>query len=31
MPTTSLPQGAFDVIADPQRAAFALFEGHFDD
>ena len=31
MPTTPLPQGAFNVIADPQGAAFALFEGHFDD
>ena len=31
MQTTPLPQGAFNVIADPQGAAFALFEGHFDD
>jgi predicted enzyme related to lactoylglutathione lyase len=31
MPTTPLPQGAFNVIADPQGAAFALYEGHFDD
>jgi len=31
MPTTPLPQGAFAVIADPQGAVFALFEGSFDD
>ena len=31
MPTTPLPQGAFNVIADPQGAVFALYEGHFDD
>jgi uncharacterized protein len=31
VPTMRVPAGGFAVIADPQGAAFALFEGDFDD
>jgi predicted enzyme related to lactoylglutathione lyase len=31
VPTMRVPAGGFTVIADPQGAAFALFEGDFDD
>lgn len=30
-PTLQLPNGAFTVLADPQGAVFALFQGDFDD
>jgi uncharacterized protein len=31
VPTMHVPNGAFTVIADPQGAVFALFQGDFDD
>ena len=31
VPTMHVPNGAFSVIADPQGAVFALFQGEFDD
>jgi uncharacterized protein len=31
VPTMRVPAGAFTVVADPQGAVFALFEGDFDD